>query len=423
MLMKGSKVHVNPPYLGSVSDSETSIFIDTSTKKMGYVEELDSDAESFHSAHDEHHEEDFHDAEDADVPDANPQSLPSTAHPVSPNAPATQTSQRKPALPPRKTDPSPSRTPAPVDTTSSQNTSPPAAPPIERFSPEEEASLLAASTDLKSTGNSLFGNASFAEAIQTYDKALASCPAYLDYELAVLRANIAACHLKLSEWKEAVEQATKSLECLDRLDPLPKPVKEDDSREEKADSKTAEEQQRTGEPILNSHGRPRPAPVRPVPARPAAPAAQTQPPGTITELDDTAVTAMEALALSGHTYSEVQKLRIKALMRRANASSSLNTWSSLQTASEDYNLLLSPKLQPSLSPNDTRTVKTAMAGLAPRLEEAKKREVDEMMGKLKELGNGLLKPFGLSTDMFNFVKGEGGGYSMNFEGNPGGKKT
>ncbi|KAI4154866.1 MAG: hypothetical protein LQ340_001373 [Diploschistes diacapsis] len=46
---------------------------------------------------------------------------------------------------------------------------------------------------------------------------------------------------------------------------------------------------------------------------------------------------------------------------------------------------------------------------------AQEREMGEMMGKLKELGNGILKPFGLSTDMFNFQKDEKtGGYNMSF---------
>lgn len=38
-----------------------------------------------------------------------------------------------------------------------------------------------------------------------------------------------------------------------------------------------------------------------------------------------------------------------------------------------------------------------------------------MLSKLKDLGNGLLGKFGLSTDMFKFDPQEGGGYSMRFE--------
>jgi hypothetical protein len=70
---------------------------------------------------------------------------------------------------------------------------------------------------------------------------------------------------------------------------------------------------------------------------------------------------------------------------------------------------------PSLTPADQRTVRTSLAQLAPRLESAKSKEMAEMMGKLKQLGNGILKPFGLSTDNFQMLKDEKtGGYSMNF---------
>lgn len=71
---------------------------------------------------------------------------------------------------------------------------------------------------------------------------------------------------------------------------------------------------------------------------------------------------------------------------------------------------------PNLPIPDKRIVQNALATLPPRINEAKEKEMGEMMGKLKELGNGILKPFGLSTDMFNMVKDEKtGGYSMNFD--------
>ena len=68
---------------------------------------------------------------------------------------------------------------------------------------------------------------------------------------------------------------------------------------------------------------------------------------------------------------------------------------------------------------DVRQVVDAAQKLAPQLNEAKEREMAEMMGKLKGLGNSILKPFGLSTENFQFVKDENsGGYSMNFNQQP-----
>ncbi|KJY01942.1 tetratricopeptide repeat protein 1 [Zymoseptoria brevis] len=257
----------------------------------------------------------------------------------------------------------------------------------DKFTPEEEAELLASSNELKTSGNELFGKASYSTAIQTYDRALSSCPNYLDYELAVLRSNIAACHLKLEEWKEAVESATKGVGCLDRLEPLPKAVPKNASKEEKQlkDGKEAEDTM-------------------------------------VEEVSDDLESRIAALRASGRTLAQVRSLQVKLLLRRAKANTSLDSWSALQAADEDYRTLLSPTMQPCLSATDKRTVLESARSLTPKLNAAKDREMAEMMGKLKGLGNSILKPFGLSTENFQFEQQEGGGYTMNFN-QAAGKKT
>ncbi|PPQ89610.1 hypothetical protein CVT25_012355 [Psilocybe cyanescens] len=101
---------------------------------------------------------------------------------------------------------------------------------------------------------------------------------------------------------------------------------------------------------------------------------------------------------------------VKARERRAASNDVLNTWTSLTSVQEDYDALL--KLIN--SPSQQSDIKRKLQLLKPRLEAAQKRETDEMLGKLKGLGNSILGNFGLSTDNFKFEPNGAGGYSMNF---------
>jgi len=239
----------------------------------------------------------------------------------------------------------------------------------EIFSKEEETQLLSEAHTQKTSANKIFASGDYSSAVQGYEKALASCPTYLEYDIAVLRSNIAACHLKLSEWKDAVESATQALEALDRVDPpriAPKEGEEGD--------------------------------------------------GHIEEIDEATEVRILALTRTGKTINDVHKLRTKALLRRAKARQEVGGWSSLQGSLDDYQALSKPPNV--LGGLDREAVNKALRELPPKLNEAKDREMKEMMGKLKQLGNGILKPFGLSTDNFQFTKDERtGGYSMGFNQN------
>ncbi|KAH4230940.1 hypothetical protein HBH64_208830 [Parastagonospora nodorum] len=257
---------------------------------------------------------------------------------------------------------------------------PPAPPDI--FPPDEESQLLSESNTEKASANRAFTTGEYNGAIQSYEKALAVCPAYLEYDIAVLRSNIAACHLKLQEWKQAVESATQALEALGRLDPPP--AKDSADKAE-------------GNPSSGGGG---------------------VGGGVVGEIDDSTEVVLDALARTGHSINDVHKLRTKALLRRAKARHEVGGWASLQGSLEDYQALAKPPNQ--LSSLDMKAVIAALRKLPTELDEAKTAEMAEMMGKLKQLGNGILKPFGLSTENFQFTKDESsGGYSMNFNQNAG----
>ncbi|KAM7222739.1 Tetratricopeptide repeat protein 1 [Rhypophila decipiens] len=259
-----------------------------------------------------------------------------------------------------------------------------------RFSPEEEEATE--SNTHKAEANSLFTSGNYNAAISKYDEALAVCPNYLDYDLAVLRSNIAACHLKLEEWKEAVENATKALDGLDKLEREEK-EKENNDASTKNVAGAEEEDDDVVEVEIVSAG-----------AAKAGPA--------VSAADSPADVARRK------RQEDIARIRSKALMRRARAKSELGGWRDLEDAQKDYERLTT---MDNLSLADKKIVKAQLRALPPCMEEAKQKEIGEMWGKLKDLGNGLLKPFGLSTDQFNMVKDEKtGGYSLNFGGSGGG---
>ncbi|EJD38368.1 hypothetical protein AURDEDRAFT_107811 [Auricularia subglabra TFB-10046 SS5] len=105
----------------------------------------------------------------------------------------------------------------------------------------------------------------------------------------------------------------------------------------------------------------------------------------------------------------------KVLQRRAAANERIASWTALDAANADYTTLLT--LFPDGSP-DARNVQRLQRELAPRIEAARKREMDEMMSKFKGLGNSILGKFGLSTDNFQFTPNGAGGYSLNFVNEP-----
>ncbi|KAI0101498.1 hypothetical protein GGR51DRAFT_330669 [Nemania sp. FL0031] len=255
-----------------------------------------------------------------------------------------------------------------------------------RFPPEEEAALLSESNEKKSDANTLFSSAKYENAINKYEEATAICPHYLDYELAVLKSNIAACYLKLEQYKEAIKSATESLENLSRSE---KAALESAEKSGGGDKDEDTEEDEPEEEIVS------------VGAQKSAPAI---------------VKETEAQQVAHRRQDDILRIRAKALMRRARAKSELGGWSNLSGAEEDYKAL---STMTNLSAADEKIVRAQLRTLPPRVKAAQEKEMSEMWGKLKDLGNGILKPFGLSTDNFQMVKDEkSGGYSMNFNQNP-----
>ncbi|XP_005376309.1 PREDICTED: tetratricopeptide repeat protein 1 [Chinchilla lanigera] len=100
---------------------------------------------------------------------------------------------------------------------------------------------------------------------------------------------------------------------------------------------------------------------------------------------------------------------IRALLRRAELYEKMDK---LDEALEDYTAVL--EKDPSV-----HQAREACMRLPKQIEERNERLKEEMLGKLKDLGNLVLRPFGLSTENFQIKQDSStGSYSINFVQNP-----
>lgn len=148
--------------------------------------------------------------------------------------------------------------------------------------------LLDQSNAQRAVANTFFRDLDFSQAIGEYDKALSLCPSDCEYERAVLKSNVAACHLKLADWKAAIDSATQSLEALDRLDPGVPGQDQEREDSEPVEIKDDEEEAQT-----------------------------------LAKLQD-----------DDQKRADIQRIRVKALLRRAKARSEKGGWGNLQGAEE-----------------------------------------------------------------------------------------
>ncbi|XP_022125668.2 tetratricopeptide repeat protein 1 isoform X2 [Pieris rapae] len=103
---------------------------------------------------------------------------------------------------------------------------------------------------------------------------------------------------------------------------------------------------------------------------------------------------------------ELKENYLKAYLRRAI---SYEATDKLDESLEDYKKVI--ELDPS-----NATAKSALDRLPPMIEKRNEELKTEVMGKLKDLGNMILRPFGLSTENFKLEQDpESKGYKINFK--------
>lgn len=160
---------------------------------------------------------------------------------------------------------------------------------------------------------------------------------------------MAACYLKLEDWKASVDAATACIDCLDRVISPSTAEETEGTKQKKQDPEPTDE-------VVEISG------------------------------DDEEAEQKELQRLQDRDKrkQDVLRIRAKALMRRARAKSQLGGWGNLQGAEEDYKLLDGLD---NLPPEDKRVVQRALRELPEKINKARETEMADMMGKLKDVSS------------------------------------
>jgi hypothetical protein len=165
----------------------------------------------------------------------------------------------------------------------------------------------------------------------------------------VLHSNIAACYLKMEDWKAAVDSATVSIDRLDKVMPPSAQIK-DDSKEKTASNPPGKDT----DGVVEISG----------------------------DDEEAEEKELQRLKDQDEQRSNVMRIRAKSLMRRAKAKSQIGGWGSLQGAAEDYQTLSAMENLPA---DDKRIVQRALRDLPEQIKQAREKEMGDMMGKLKDV--------------------------------------
>jgi len=98
---------------------------------------------------------------------------------------------------------------------------------------------------------------------------------------------------------------------------------------------------------------------------------------------------------------------VKALVRRAYANEKIGKSFTISQAIDDHKKVLE------LDPDNNNASRNAIRRLEVMLKVQQEKEKEEMLAKVKDVGNKLLGKLGLSLDNFNLQQNANGGYSIN----------